>query len=517
MTFNLSRIAFCFAIIFIIGAFAPGAKEYSRSASAIDTISRAKFKFERQFLPSAKLLPKDFSFPDSFSDVEGVTTFRGGPYRNKPSYGVIENRPKSLIVNWSYTTGYDAKWGGGAGWTGQPCIIKWKDSVRAMMNLLPASKSNPNFKEVILGSLDGKIYFLGLDSGKPSRASINIKNPIKGTVSIDPRGWPLLYSGQGISNTGEFGVHIFSLIDQQRIYFLNGRDAFAHRAWSAFDGSPLIHAGADIMFLSGENGLVYSVQLNSQFKMNSPFVSIKPDVKKYRYQYNSVQYQGIESSLAGYKDKLYFCDNHGFIQCLSVDDLNPVWISQNIDDSDATLVLEEENGIPFLYTGNEVDLQGMKGFAHVKKLNGDDGSTVWQTKYECFTVKGAHPVNGGMLSTPVIGKQKGKDVAVFSISRYKTMNKGLLIALKKSSGEKAWEALLDNYAWSSPLDIYDKEGNMYIFLADSGGYVMLFDGANGALIFKSKIASLFEASPAAFNNKIVIASRPNQIFCLEVQ
>jgi hypothetical protein len=76
---------------------------------------------------------------------------------------------------------------------------------------------------------------------------------------------------------------------------------------------------------------------------------------------------------------------------------------------------------------------------------------------------------------------------------------------------------LDNYAWSSPLDIYDEEGYMYIFLADSRGYVMLFDGATGKLIYKEKIAEIFEASPAAFNNKIIIASRPRKIFCLEVQ
>jgi methionine synthase I (cobalamin-dependent) len=57
---------------------------------------------------------------------------------------------------------------------------------------------------------------------------------------------------------------------------------------------------------------------------------------------------------------------------------------------------------------------------------------------------------------------------------------------------------------------------MFVFLADSKGFVMLFDGATGALIYKEKIADIFEASPAAFGNKIVIASRPRKIFCLEV-
>lgn len=454
-------------------------------------------------------------FPPSFDGIEGVSTFRGGPRRDRPSYGVIAGRPKSLKVKWSYVTGGDAKWGGGAGWTGQPCIVKWSDSVRNAMNVLPAFKSDSSFKEVILGSLDGKIYFLDLESGKPSRPNINIKNPIKGTVSIDPRGWPLLYAGQGISNTGEFGVRIFNLIDQSKIFYLNGKDPFALRGWSAFDGAPLIEPGSDNLFQGGENGVVYSLPLNS--KMDSISFSLKPEVKKYRYQYNATQYQGIENSLVGYKNRLFFSDNNGFIQCLSAENMRPLWITQNHDDTDATLVLEEETGTPYLYTGNEVDLQGAKGYTYIKKLNGTDGSTVWETKFECLTIRGDHPVNGGMLSTPVLGKQSGKDLAVFSLSRYKGMNKGLLVALNKSTGEKAWEVFLDNYAWSSPLDIYDEQGNMYIFLADSKGFVRLFDGLTGATIYKAKIAELFEASPAAFDNKIVIASRPREIFCLEVQ
>ena len=517
MSFNLSRMGFLCAIISLTVAFVPRGKVNLKRNRTVDTISRAKFKFEKQLPHSSNPAFKTVSFPSSFSKVEGVSTFRGGPYRDRPSYGVLENRPKSLKVKWSYATGGDAKWGGGAGWTGQPCIIKWSDSVRGLMNVLPAIKADPNFKEVILGSLDGKIYFLDLENGKPSRPAININNPIKGTVTVDPRGWPVLYAGQGISNTGEFGVRIFNLIDQQKVYFINGRDSFAYRPWSAFDGAPLVAEDSDVLFLGGENGLVYSIHLNSAFAMSHPYYSLSPEVTKYRYQFNPTQYQGIENSLVGYKDRLYFSDNNGFIQCLSSEDFNPIWFTQNHDDTDATLVLEEENGVPFLYTGNEVDLQGAKGYTYVKKLNGNDGSTVWESKFACLTIRGEHPVNGGMLSTPVIGKQNGSDLAVFSISRYNGMNKGLLVALKKSSGEKVWELLLDNYAWSSPLDIYDRQGNMYVFLADSKGFVMLFDGLNGDLIYKAKIAELFEASPAAFDNKIVIASRPREIFCLEVQ
>ena len=121
------------------------------------------------------------------------------------------------------------------------------------------------------------------------------------------------------------------------------------------------------------------------------------------------------------------------------------------------------------------------------------------------------------LSTPVIGKMEGREAVIFSISRYKTINAGLLVALRKSDGKEIWKLHNSNYAWSSPLDLYDPNGNMYIFLADSGGNVMLVDGADGRLIYKVKIANLFEASPVAFNDKIIIPSRPHEIFCVEIQ
>lgn len=510
---NLSRIAVVLVVLGSILAFSPP-KILADESILSDTIPRSSISFENQLSDEARTNLQTISFPPAFTAVEGVTTFRGGPYRDKPSHGALEKRPATMTIKWWFPTTHDKKWGGGAGWTGQPLVVKWPDSTRAKMNLYPTAKAKKDFTEVIVGSLDGKIYFIDLETGKASRPAINIQNPIKGTVSIDPRGWPLLYAGQGISNTGEFGVRIFSLIDQKKLYFLNGRDAYAYRAWSAFDSSPLIHPESDHLFVGGENGVLYGLDLNTAWTGGN--LSVDPAVSRYRYKANATPFQGIESSLTAWQDRLFFCDNNGYVQCLSIKNFAPIWIAKNPDDSDATLILEEEPNGPVLYTGNEVDLQGARGFAHVKKLNGLTGQTLWEQKFDCHTIRGSHPLNGGMLSTPVLGKQKGKDLAVFCLSRYKEMSKGLLVALNKATGAKVWEAKVDHYAWSSPLDIYDKQGNMYIFLADAGGDVMLYDGANGTLIFKMKVVDLFEASPVAFGNKIIIPSRPRDIFCLEV-
>jgi outer membrane protein assembly factor BamB len=485
------------------------------------TLLMNQFVFESKLSTDSsqvRIPPADFAFSDSsYTRLWGITTFRGGPFRDHASLGALENKPSSFTVKWKYTTKADKEWGGGAGWTGQPCIVKWPDSIRVLMNLEPAFKSDSSFVEVIQASLDGRIYFFDFATGKPSRPPINIHHPIKGSPSIDPRGLPLLYCGQGISNNNqEFGFRIFSLIDQKRLFFLNGRDPFAFRSWSAFDGSPLINAKNDQLILGGENGILYTISLNTKWRNGSSILSIDPQVIRYRYKNKSGNLQGIENSVAAFGNKIFFADNNGFIQSVDLNTQSTDWIHSNHDDTDATLVLDNSDTIPALYTGCEVDIQLKNGKSVVKKLNALNGEIIWERGFPCYTIRGKHPVNGGMLSTPILGKNRSSNVLVCSLSRYKSMNNGLLIAFNKKTGETIWENLLDNYAWSSPLDIYDKEGNMYIFLGDSKGIAMIFDGTTGQLLFKEKLAELFEASPVAIDNKIIIASRPNQIFCLEI-
>lgn len=484
-----------------------------------DTLDRAKISFaisDSALLASVLAMPADTFSAASYTKLKGITTFRGGPYRDHASIGRISKRPDSLVIKWSAKTAPRGEWGGGAGWTGQPSVVQWPNELRAKMNIDP--KFNDSlFVEVISASLDGNVYFLDLETGNASRKPIKINNPIKGSVSIDPRGLPILYVGQGIANKKDFGFRLFSLIDQRLLHFLNGRDSFSIRSWAAFDGAPLINAANDVMYLGGENGLLYCVKLNTRFDSLTMQADITPQEWRLRYKVSDAHQVGIENSVAAYGNKIFFADNHGYILAIDLATLKPLWVIHNHDDTDASLVIQPEGGVPYLYTGSEVDKQGKKGFSYLKKINGLTGATVWERKYACLTVLGDHPVNGGMLATPIIGKMKASGKIIFNLSRYKELNKGLLVALNQATGEVLYEVSLSNYSWSSPVDIYDEAGNMYIFLADSKGYVMLLDGENGAMIYKKKVAELFEASPAVFDNKIVIPSRPNKIFCLEIR
>lgn len=231
----------------------------------------------------AENLKNNLVFQEPYTMLEGVTTFRGNNYRTSPSFGKSNVREKKLETMWKFTTS-SSTWGGGAGWTGKPSIVKWPEELKKSMNIKDEFKEKKDFTEVIYSSLDGNIYFLDLETGKPSREKIYVGNPIKGTLTIDPRGIPLLYVGEGINEGDVVGLNIFSLIDGRKLYELRGWDSNAYRGWPAFDSSPLVHGATDTLIEGGENGLLYIMKLNTNYDEKANSIPIDPKITKYRYR-----------------------------------------------------------------------------------------------------------------------------------------------------------------------------------------------------------------------------------------
>ena len=456
---------------------------------------------------------EEIIFDDNYSEIEGILTFRGNNFRSSPSFGKLKSKPTSLEKKWSFTTS-SSSWGGGAGWTGQPAVVKWTNDQKKVMNLSDEFKNNEEFVEVIYASLDGNIYFLNAETGEKTRDNIRVGNPIKGSLSIDPRGLPLLYVGEGINENYSFGFNIYSLIDGKKLYEIDN-DIDAPRGWGAFDSSAIVHGDTDTVIIPGENGIVYKIKLNTNLDRDNKSISIEPNVTKYIYDKRGQG--GVESSIVTYSNLGFFADNSAYINCIDLNTMMPVWSVSAFDDTDATLGLDiEEDDKVYLYSGNEVDKQGLVGLCKIKKIDALTGNFVWEKEFKCESLIGKDPVNGGMLSSPVIGRNKLDNIAVFSISRYDGFNSGLLVALDKSTGETVWEFKLDNYAWSSPVDVYDEEGNGYIVQCDSIGNVFVLDGKTGGLINKITLDSNIEASPAIFNNQIFIATRGGNIYRIDI-
>jgi outer membrane protein assembly factor BamB len=337
---------------------------------------------------------------------------------------------------------------------------------------------------------------------------LSIENPIKGTISLDPRLNGMLYVGQGIKHTEKFGSYFFNMFSGELLHYQAGIDNFSYRFWGAFDSNPLVDSKNNTLFWPAENGIIYRFDL---LKLNKEPI-------KFKYSKLNKPHQGIESSFGAYRNLGYFSDNNGNVFCLNLSTMKPIWYFDNLDDSDASIVIDIENDKPFIYLGNEVDKQGTEGNSFFRKIDGLTGKELWSVKRICTgTNKGALSNNGGILSTCIVGKQKASDLAITVFSRVGDELGGEIVAVNKKTGQEIYSIRLKNYSWSSPVDIYDSEGNMYFVLGDVSGLFSLYDGRTGKKIDSIQLDGAVESSPIAVNNSVVIGTRGGLIYSILVK
>ena len=466
----------------------------------------------------------NFGTPNQYSDVKGVSTFRGNHYRDSAEYGTRTINEKKLEIVWSYDIGAITTSSGywpGTGWTGQPLLINWDKDIRNMMNINPEMKQK-DLVEVIYPTMDGNIYFLDLETGKPTRDKIKVGFTIKGTGMIDPRGYPILYTGMGINeNSGkytEYKYKIFNLIDQTPLYDIFGRDPVAFRKWGAFDSSGVVDKNTDTLIEAAENGLIYRVKLNTKFDKESGSIDISPQLSKYRYKDSTNIELGVENSPAYYKNYMYFCDNGGIFQCLDINTLEPVWVYDVGDDTDSTSVVEEtEHGV-FVYTANQVDKRSQisknRENCNIRKFNALTGELIWQKDYSCVY---SYYINGGALGTPLLGKDDIDDMIIFTICFTGSTQDGILVALDKKTGEEIWKRQLDAYSWGSPVAIQSSDGKTYGVFTDFYGWLRLFDPKTGQDLHRVSLGGNIESSPAIYDDMIVVGSYAKKIFGIKIK
>ncbi len=492
--------------------------------------------------------PINMGDPLNFQSVPGILTFRGNNFRNAAAWGTVDVKEGTMEQVWEFngigtlpSSAWNFSWAG-TGWTGQPLSVQWSPELQAQMNLLPEKKAKADLVEVLVATMDGNVYFFDIEDGQKSRPPINVGATIKGTPSLDPRGYPLLYVGQGDNNSPDkqMGFRIYSLITGELLYFQDTNDTRSHRSnWYACDSSPMIDPATDTLFYPVENGIIYTMKLNTQFDKATGALSINPDKVDYRYLAEGVipENVGVESSLSIYSHYAYFCDNAGNLVCLDLNTMNMVWNRALDDDSDVTPVLEEENGRVYLYVGTEVDWQkselDYQGQAFTYKIDAMNGEIVWKTSQLCYTHNGVDKgddVNGGMLGNPVVGKKSISNLVIFAYSMTDGMYSGnLVVAYKKDSGEMQWKYHMNKYSWSSPVDVYDENGNAYIVMCDSFGQIHLINGQTGERVTYFQTirnkglpgevnANInIESSPMVFNNMIVIGNRAGSIVGVKIK
>ena len=521
----------------------------------------------------------NFGRDNEYSALPGITTFGGNNYRNSFAYGTATITDKRLREQWTKTIGALGNWSG-TGWTGQPLIVQWPVETVAVMNVKQSFKDAAlPLTEVIYAAMDGNIYFLDLETGSATRDPINTGFIQKGTACLDPRGYPLLFVGQGIPVDNDEGnpssyVRVYSLISGEQIEQFGGFDWFARRKWQAYDGSPMI--SNDTLVYGGENGIFYTVKLNAQFDVAAGTVSIDPDgLIKSRYEGSGysrddttgARWFGMESSVSAFRNYAFFTDNGGRLQCVDLNTMAIKYVVDVTDESDSSVVVEEsyDDNTIYLYTGSQTRTKGSDlpdgfGYSYQRKINGLTGAIIWEKRWICST--GDASASGGIVATPHVGRGQISNLVIYSFSlaaqsngatATETQNPeeaaegeateaatqgevlpqinasgtytigGRIVAYDKATGSIMWSIEQSNDYWASPVVVYDAQGKAYLIQCDRGGYVIMYDASSGIMLNSIDIGSRIDSTPAVFNNLLVVGTRGKggsgkgpQIVCLKI-
>ncbi|HOG01026.1 MAG TPA: PQQ-binding-like beta-propeller repeat protein [Clostridia bacterium] len=523
-----------------VPGFSPAAVEGTRPSDfGMETAIRVGDEIVDKYLASAAI---DFLTGDEYTDLQGVITFRGNNFRDAAAYGTVSMTEKELDVEgaWTASVGSVPKvYGSGAwtgcGWTGQPLIVRWPEETKRIMNLYDSAKAKADLVEVIYATMDGHIYFLDLETGQRTRDPVNMgRYPFKGAGALDPRGYPLMYLGSGDDSrddgTGSSHASIISLIDGKVIYEFGEKDGFSLRDLSYFDSSALVDAETDTLIYPGESGILYIIKLNTKYDAQAGTISINPETVKWRYKgsrTNSTStkdgsqgwWLGIEDSAIIWRGHAIFSDNGGHLMCLDLNTLTLDWVQDTLDDTNCTPVLELENGHPYVYTstsfhGGWREREDATALIPIWKIDALTGEYVWTNNdYHCQTVMG---VSGGVQGSLAIGKGPLAEL-IFVPVAMTDGSRGKLVALSKADGKMAWECNFAGYPWSSPVAIYDQNGNGYLIQCNSTGYIHLIDGLTGDVLFEAPLGSNVEASPAVFENTVVVGTRGGLIYGIKIK
>jgi hypothetical protein len=438
------------------------------------------------------------SVSQPWGSTVGLTMFRGNPTRTFYGTGPISDSPSQIwrypdsgMCSESTNLGETTVWCG-MGWTGQPSV--WER---------PDGKT-----EVIFGAYDRAIHFVDAETGLDLRPRFVTGDIIKGSVTVDPDGFPLLYSG---SRDNKLRIIALDRPEPAELWSL---DAYAvEGTWNDdWDGNPLIID--DIMYEGGENGWFFAYELNRGYDASGQ-VSVDPQrlVAMPGYDAELKSSAGgnlsIENSVAAYEDRVYFANSVGRVVGLDVSDIRsgsaPIVFDYYAGgDIDASLVIDEEG---MLYASVNVKPaqvgQGYRTADNISRTR-ELGQLIKLDPY----ASGDPLVWGVDLSSP-----GGEDSGTWSTPAlhegvlYSNTHLGSLLAVDSSTGDVLWQdGSVGWHSWSSPAVV---DGTLVVATCsgDLRGYSLADPRAPVMTWSVSLGESCLEATPAIWNGTMYLGSR----------
>ncbi|MGD2061792.1 MAG: PQQ-binding-like beta-propeller repeat protein [Acidimicrobiia bacterium] len=425
---------------------------------------------------------------EPYGEVPGLTMFRGNPSRTYYGSGPLPTEaprqqwayPESAMCGSSAVGGESKVWCG-TGWTGQPVVWERPDGIT----------------EVIFGAYDKAVHFVDAETGLDTRSPFPTGDIIKGSVTLDPDGFPLLYTGSRDNKLRAIAL------DREPVEELWALDAsvVAGRWNNDWDGNPLIHDG--ILYEGGENSWFFAIELNRRYDPDG-LVTLEPEIL--------VELPGwtdellaevgpnvsIENSVVMAGDRVYFANSGGRIVGLDVSDVRsgsaPIvfdyWAG---DDIDATLVADAEG---MIYAAIELERRTERS-REVGQLIKLDPFATGEPRVWGVDVPPIEPGDGGIWATPALGEGH----------IYVTTHTGDLLTVDTETGEVTDSQDVGPHAWSSPVIV---DGDLLVSTCETAELRRydLTDPSSPSLVWSAVSAQgCIESTPAVWDGVIYVGSR----------
>lgn len=429
--------------------------------------------------------------------VPGLLTFRGNPTRT--FYGTGPVPRTEPVQRWRFpdtgglcaysSVGSESRLWCGTGWTGQPAVF-----VRDGRTW------------VVVGAYDAALHFLDAATGEPILPKFQTGDIIKGSVTIDPDGFPLAYIG---SRDDYYRVIAFDRDQPVELWKLWAYDVPETRWDNDWDGAGLIID--DYLFIGGENSVFHIVKLNRGYDSGG-LVSVDPELVFWAPGWDDevrrdlgLDQLAIESSVAVYRNTVYFANSGGLVQGWDIGDLTRGVEPERVfrfwagDDIDATVVVDEHGK---LYVGVEHELGNARSreVGQLLKLDPSrpDDPLVWSVPDR------DQRLPSGIWGTPALYR----DLVIYGT------NGGKVLGLARADGAERWALQLAGPVWQSPVVVDD-----VLLIGDCAGEMHAFDVADTRAepvhLWTYRIGGgCIESTPAVWNGVIYVGTRAGAIHAI---
>jgi outer membrane protein assembly factor BamB len=342
------------------------------------------------------------------------------------------------------------------------------------------------------------VHFVDAATGEDILPPFVTGDLVKGSVTIDPNGYPLVYTG---SRDNFFRVLAFDGPQVRELWRLDAHSITPSLWNDDWDGSALVVD--DYLFEGGENSQFHVVKLHRGYDAAGA-VTVAPELVFHAPGWDDELLRAvgdgdvsIEGSVAISGNTLYFANSGGLVQGWDIGPLRAgtgepqrVFRFWTGDDSDGTIAVDE---MGMLYLGSEWERHNArsKEVGQMMKLDPahPDAPLVWSQHDDEIAKAGVYS------SAAVVN-----DIVLY------TTYSGRAVAVDRATGAIRWEKRMPSPLMGSPVVV---DG---VWLqGDCRGVLHAFDLRDTTVdppeLWQVPLGSCIESTPAVWHGRIYVGTR----------